>query len=163
ASSDARPGRARRNRHYSRRFRFAAWPGVFRSLAIRHPRRARRRVLWMGALSLRFGDSCRVDARRIQCRLFCFFHLCSITNSQMISPALVKYSVETIDWTPTGVVMIDQTRLPRETVYVTCRSYVEVADAIRTMIIRGAPAIGVAAAMGVAIGALQARDLEAEM
>jgi len=81
----------------------------------------------------------------------------------MISPALVKYSVETIDWTPTGVVMIDQTRLPRETVYVTCRSYVEVADAIRTMIIRGAPAIGVAAAMGVAIGALQARDLEAEM
>jgi methylthioribose-1-phosphate isomerase len=59
--------------------------------------------------------------------------------------------------------MIDQTRLPRETVYVTCRSYVEVADAIRTMIIRGAPAIGVAAAMGVAIGALQARDLEAEM
>ncbi len=81
----------------------------------------------------------------------------------MISPALVKYSVETIDWTPAGVVMIDQTRLPRETVYVTCRSYVEVADAIRTMIIRGAPAIGVAAAMGVAIGALQARDLEAEM
>lgn len=81
----------------------------------------------------------------------------------MISPALVKYSVETIDWTPAGVVMIDQTRLPRETVYVTCRSYVEVADAIRTMIIRGAPAIGVAAAMGVAIGALQARDVEAEM
>lgn len=81
----------------------------------------------------------------------------------MISPALVKYSVETIDWTPAGVVMIDQTRLPRETVYVTCRSYVEVADAIRTMIIRGAPAIGVAAAMGVAIGALQSCDLEAEM
>jgi len=81
----------------------------------------------------------------------------------MIPPALAKYSVETIDWTPAGVVMIDQTRLPRETVYVTCRSYVEVADAIRTMIIRGAPAIGVAAAMGVAIGALQARDLEAEM
>jgi methylthioribose-1-phosphate isomerase len=60
-------------------------------------------------------------------------------------------------------VMIDQTRLPRETMYVTCRDYKEVADAIRTMIIRGAPAIGVAAAMGVALGALKAADLEAEM
>jgi methylthioribose-1-phosphate isomerase len=81
----------------------------------------------------------------------------------MTFPALVKNSVETIEWTPEGVVMIDQTRLPREVVYVTCRGYVEVADAIRTMIIRGAPAIGVAAAMGVAVGALQSRDLEAEM
>ena len=59
--------------------------------------------------------------------------------------------------------MIDQTRLPRETVYVTCRDYREVADAIRTMIIRGAPAIGVAAAMGVALGASKAQDLESEM
>ncbi|HUQ95011.1 MAG TPA: S-methyl-5-thioribose-1-phosphate isomerase [Bryobacteraceae bacterium] len=60
--------------------------------------------------------------------------------------------VETIQWTDDGVVLIDQTRLPRETVYVTCRDYIEVADAIRNMVIRGAPAIGVAAAMGVAIG-----------
>jgi len=52
--------------------------------------------------------------------------------------------------------MIDQTRLPREEVYVTCRTYEEVADAIRTMVIRGAPAIGVAAAMGVALGVLHA-------
>ena len=52
--------------------------------------------------------------------------------------------------------MIDQTRLPSEELYVTCRNYMEVADAIRTMIIRGAPAIGVAAAMGVAIGVAQA-------
>jgi methylthioribose-1-phosphate isomerase len=56
--------------------------------------------------------------------------------------------------------MIDQTRLPREEVYVTCRSYEEVADAIRTMVIRGAPAIGVAAAMGVALGVLQANPLQ---
>jgi methylthioribose-1-phosphate isomerase len=54
--------------------------------------------------------------------------------------------------------MIDQTRLPRETVFVTCRSYTEVADAIKTMIIRGAPAIGVAAAMGVAIGVERSED-----
>ncbi|MCX6620765.1 MAG: S-methyl-5-thioribose-1-phosphate isomerase [Acidobacteria bacterium] len=60
--------------------------------------------------------------------------------------------VETIQWTPAGVVMIDQTRLPREVVYVTCKNYEEVAGAIKTMVIRGAPAIGVAAAMGVAIG-----------
>ncbi|NUQ74836.1 MAG: S-methyl-5-thioribose-1-phosphate isomerase [Polyangiaceae bacterium] len=64
--------------------------------------------------------------------------------------------VETIQWTPAGVVMIDQTKLPREVVYVTCKNYEEVAVAIVDMIIRGAPAIGVAAAMGVAIGALQA-------
>src|SRR5208283_1574525 len=51
---------------------------------------------------------------------------------------------------------IDQTRLPREEVYVTCRDYREVAEAIRSMVIRGAPAIGVAAAMGVALGMLQA-------
>ncbi|MFN3325079.1 MAG: S-methyl-5-thioribose-1-phosphate isomerase [Bryobacteraceae bacterium] len=66
--------------------------------------------------------------------------------------------VETIQWTDAGVVMIDQTRLPNEEVYVTCRSYQEVAEAIRSMVIRGAPAIGVAAAMGVAIGALQAAE-----
>ncbi|MBL8230634.1 MAG: S-methyl-5-thioribose-1-phosphate isomerase, partial [Bryobacterales bacterium] len=60
--------------------------------------------------------------------------------------------VETIQWTDAGVVMIDQTRLPKEETYVTCRDYQEVAEAIRSMVIRGAPAIGVAAAMGVAIG-----------
>jgi methylthioribose-1-phosphate isomerase len=73
--------------------------------------------------------------------------------------------VETIQWTAEGVVMIDQTRLPRETVFVTCRSYREVADAIRGMVIRGAPAIGVAAAMGMALGVLGADParLDAEM
>jgi methylthioribose-1-phosphate isomerase len=64
--------------------------------------------------------------------------------------------VETIEWTGAGVVMIDQTRLPREETFVTCRTYLEVADAIRSMVIRGAPAIGVAAAMGVALGILHA-------
>jgi methylthioribose-1-phosphate isomerase len=68
--------------------------------------------------------------------------------------------IETIKWSPDGVVMIDQTRLPSEEIYVTCRSYIEVADAIRTMIIRGAPAIGVAAAMGVALGFAQGGDFE---
>jgi methylthioribose-1-phosphate isomerase len=68
--------------------------------------------------------------------------------------------VETIRWTDAGVVMIDQTRLPREQVFVTCRTYREVAEAIRSMVIRGAPAIGVAAAMGVALGAQEDADFE---
>jgi methylthioribose-1-phosphate isomerase len=68
--------------------------------------------------------------------------------------------VETIQWTDAGVVMIDQTRLPFEETFVTCRSYQEVAKAIRDMIIRGAPAIGVAAAMGVALGVLHTDEGE---
>ena len=70
--------------------------------------------------------------------------------------------VETIQWTTDGVVMIDQTRLPLHEDYVTCRGYEDVAKAIRDMIIRGAPAIGVAAAMGVALGVEQAdsKDLD---
>src|SRR5579885_617110 len=68
--------------------------------------------------------------------------------------------IETIQWTEAGVVMIDQRRLPREQVFVTCRTYREVAEAIRSMVIRGAPAIGVAAAMGVALGAREGADFE---
>src|SRR5690348_18012627 len=68
--------------------------------------------------------------------------------------------VETIQWTDAGVVMIDQTRLPREQSFVTCRTYLEVADAIKTMVIRGAPAIGVAAAMGVALGVQEGADFD---
>src|SRR5512136_2750870 len=60
----------------------------------------------------------------------------------------------TIDWTQDGAIrLIDQTRLPLEETYVVCRSVDELARAIRTMQVRGAPAIGVAAAMGLAIGA----------
>jgi methylthioribose-1-phosphate isomerase len=68
--------------------------------------------------------------------------------------------VETIEWTDNGVVMIDQTRLPFKEEFVTCRSYEEVAAAIRDMIIRGAPAIGVAAAMGVALGVLKTDEAQ---
>ncbi|PYX96725.1 MAG: S-methyl-5-thioribose-1-phosphate isomerase [Acidobacteria bacterium] len=60
--------------------------------------------------------------------------------------------VKTLEWTDAGVRFIDQTRLPTEEIYVTCRTHAEVATAIRDMIVRGAPAIGVAAAMGVALG-----------
>jgi methylthioribose-1-phosphate isomerase len=67
--------------------------------------------------------------------------------------------IKTLEWTDDGVRFIDQTKLPTEEVYVTCADYEEVANAIRTMIVRGAPAIGVAAAMGVALGV---RDSEAD-
>ncbi len=57
----------------------------------------------------------------------------------------------TVDWNDDGVVMIDQRKLPGAEVYVTCRTAVEVARAIKTMVVRGAPAIGVTAALGLAL------------
>jgi len=60
--------------------------------------------------------------------------------------------IQTLEWTEAGVRFIDQTKLPTEETYVTCKSYQQVADVIRNMVVRGAPAIGVAAAMGVALG-----------
>src|SRR4249920_129180 len=58
----------------------------------------------------------------------------------------------TIEWQPDAVVMIDQRKLPGQEIYVRCKTPQEVARAIKTMVIRGAPAIGVAAAMGLALG-----------
>ncbi len=63
--------------------------------------------------------------------------------------------IKTLEWTSQGVRFIDQTRLPTEEIYVICQTYQEVAAAIRDMIVRGAPAIGVAAAMGIALGVKQ--------
>ncbi len=60
--------------------------------------------------------------------------------------------IHTLEWTDHGVVFIDQTKLPTEEIYLTCTTYQQVADAIRNMVVRGAPAIGVAAAMGIALG-----------
>jgi methylthioribose-1-phosphate isomerase len=60
--------------------------------------------------------------------------------------------IQTLEWTDKGVVFIDQTKLPTEEVYVTCTTHQEVADVIRNMVVRGAPAIGVSAAMGIALG-----------
>src|SRR3954469_13644914 len=58
----------------------------------------------------------------------------------------------TIDWQGDTIVMVDQRKLPGQEIYVRCKSAPEVARAIRTMVIRGAPAIGVATAMGIALG-----------
>jgi methylthioribose-1-phosphate isomerase len=67
--------------------------------------------------------------------------------------------IQTLEWTEQGVRFSDQTKLPTEEIYVTSNNYQQVADAIRTMIVRGAPAIGVAAGMGIALGV---RDSKAE-
>lgn len=66
--------------------------------------------------------------------------------------------IRTIDWRDDTVVMIDQKRLPREEVHLSCKDYREVIEAINDLTIRGAPAIGIAAAMGIALGMLQAPD-----
>ena len=60
--------------------------------------------------------------------------------------------IQTLEWTDKGVRFLDQTKLPTEESYVTATTYQQVADAIRTMVVRGAPAIGVAAGMGIALG-----------
>src|SRR3989442_3576454 len=64
----------------------------------------------------------------------------------------------TIEWTDEGVVLLDQRRLPEQEIYLTLRSAEEVSEAIRDMAIRGAPALGVAAAMGIALGFPRADD-----
>ena len=72
---------------------------------------------------------------------------------------LRETKVRTVEWTEAGVVMLDQRVLPDKEIYLTLKTPEEVGEAIRTMVIRGAPAIGVAAAMGFALGAVQAKSL----
>jgi len=71
--------------------------------------------------------------------------------------------IKSVEWSEEGVVILDQRRLPAREIYLTCKDHFEVVDAIRNMAIRGAPAIGIAAAMGVALGVnkAQAQDIDA--
>ncbi len=70
--------------------------------------------------------------------------------------------IPTLTWTPEGVRFLDQTRLPLEETFVLATTYEEVADVIFNMVVRGAPAIGVSAAYGVALGALRSRAATAQ-
>src|SRR5678815_4911245 len=70
--------------------------------------------------------------------------------------------IKTVEWTDEGVRMIDQRKLPTVEEYPLFRTYEEVAQAIRDMVVRGAPAIGVAAAMGVALGVRDSRAQSSE-
>ena len=66
-------------------------------------------------------------------------------------------TIITVEWKENKVVMIDQTKLPNELVYVEFSDYKDVAKAIKNLVIRGAPAIGVAGAFGLALATLQSK------
>ena len=66
--------------------------------------------------------------------------------------------LRTVEWKNDSVVMIDQTKLPNELVFVKYTDYNDVAEAIRTLVVRGAPAIGVSGAFGMALAALQSQS-----
>ncbi|MCH7623637.1 MAG: S-methyl-5-thioribose-1-phosphate isomerase, partial [Nitrospinae bacterium] len=67
----------------------------------------------------------------------------------------IDSSLKTIEWKDNMVVMIDQTKLPNELVFVKFNDFNQVADAIRTLVVRGAPAIGISGAFGLALAVLQ--------
>ena len=69
-------------------------------------------------------------------------------------------TLKTIEWKDNSVIMIDQTKLPNVLEYVTYTDFNQVADAIRTLVIRGAPAIGVSGAFGLALASLQSDATE---
>lgn len=70
------------------------------------------------------------------------------------------YTERTVKWADREVILIDQTKLPTRLHYVKCKTPLQVADAIRHMVVRGAPAIGVAAAMGLALAAHNSKSNE---
>src|SRR5437016_5372706 len=76
-------------------------------------------------------------------------------HAALQTKAIRDLMIKTVEWTNEGVRMLDQRLLPNEEKYLTLHSCEEVADAIRKMVVRGAPAIGVSAAMGLALGASQ--------
>src|ERR687884_163241 len=63
----------------------------------------------------------------------------------------------TVTWKDDSVVLIDQTKLPNELAYVRCKDYKEVANAIKNLVVRGAPAIGITAALGLALAAINSK------
>ncbi len=70
--------------------------------------------------------------------------------------------LRTVEWKDNAVVMVDQTKLPNELVFVTYKDYNDVASAIRNLVVRGAPAIGVSGAFGLALAALQSNSTSKE-
>jgi methylthioribose-1-phosphate isomerase len=86
---------------------------------------------------------------------FCLVNSCPVRFSNSNPERFNQPMIKTIEWTDEGIRMLDQRLLPSEEKYLMLRSYEEVAEAIRKMVVRGAPAIGVSAAMGLALGASQ--------
>jgi len=75
-----------------------------------------------------------------------------------LSESETNYSIRTVEWKNNKVIMIDQTKLPNQLVFVEYDDYNQVADAIRNLVVRGAPAIGVSGAFGLALAALQSNS-----
>ena len=73
-----------------------------------------------------------------------------------------NFSIRTVEWKNNKVIMIDQTKLPNELVFVEYDSYNQVADAIKNLVVRGAPAIGVSGAFGLALAALESNSTSKE-
>ena len=71
----------------------------------------------------------------------------------------IHTSLKTIQWKENKVIMIDQTKLPNKLVYVEYSNYNQIADAIKNLVVRGAPAIGVSGAFGLALAALQSKAI----
>ena len=69
----------------------------------------------------------------------------------------IDSSLRTVEWKDNKVIMIDQTKLPNDLIFVEYSDYNQVADAIRTLVVRGAPAIGVSGAFGLALASFQSR------
>jgi methylthioribose-1-phosphate isomerase len=80
----------------------------------------------------------------------------------MIMDTQIHSSLRTVEWKDNSVMMIDQTKLPNELVYVKYVDYNDVADAIRNLVVRGAPAIGVSGAFGLALAGLQSKAQDRE-
>ena len=75
---------------------------------------------------------------------------------------VIDSSLRTVEWKDNKVIMIDQTKLPNQLVFVKYDNYNQVADAIKTLVVRGAPAIGVSGAFGLALAALQSKATTSE-
>src|SRR5215475_5318723 len=87
--------------------------------------------------------------------MHCFEILSSVRFCGFKGEESQPQMIKTVEWTNEGVRMIDQRRLPTQEIYLMLRSHEEVAEAIKKMVVRGAPAIGISAAMGLALGAGQ--------
>ncbi len=113
--------------------------------------------------------ACWKTTSNLRCYVLCLFHHPSAPILQFSETfersresssdrrERARDMLKTIEWRENQVVMIDQRKLPMQERYVVCKDYRSVVRAIQDLVIRGAPAIGVAAAMGVALGALKIR------
>ena len=86
----------------------------------------------------------------------------SIDFFSILSEPETNSSIRTVEWKNNKVIMIDQTKLPNELVFVEYDNYNQIADAIRNLVVRGAPAIGVSGAFGLALAALESNSTTKE-